>query len=149
MKIDTRHVFVDLENENAPLITNMPVPGEFVRNEDGEFKRTEQGARIPMVREVEMSFRFCVAQAGHKYTQVEGCSPEEKIKVGRLVQRMYRRPVCDFSSDEAVLIKKMVKAMYGWAIVIQVEDLIDPPPAEEAQIEAAEESNSEKELQKL
>lgn len=125
MRVDFRTVLIDVR-DNTPLQFERPKKGEYVKNEDGSDKVDARGNKIPVLEWVDLTLQYAAGESLGMVMPGEGQETQEvKLKRGKLIEKIYLRPECDLTVEQAALIKERISKCYGPLVVVAVENLLE------------------------
>jgi len=130
MKVDFNSNLIDVR-DGQPLIAQLPVVGSYVEDENGK-PLLINGQKLQKMEDKILTLKYVAGEAFARMLEEDrGLSYEEKRKHGRLIEKIYRRPNGDFTTEELTTIKNRIGKSYGTLVVMAVENIIDPPAVEE------------------
>lgn len=125
MEVDFNKVLTDVR-DGDPLLVEKPIPDEYVLGQLGETIFSQHGRKVPKLEEVPMTLQYAAGEALGSVTQDDsGESQEEKLKRGRLLEKIYSKPKGEFTIEELALIKRRIGKYYGPIVVVAVENILE------------------------
>lgn len=125
MNLDFKRELIDIRTEDS-ILTQKVVKGQWKQDANGDNITDGNGQWIPITETVPMTFRHAALEAlMASLPEDHRISAEDKLKRGKLMEKICFSPDSSFSVEEVSLIKERIAKVYNPLVVIAVERLVE------------------------